>query len=67
MLRGFLIKLTALDGQLEDIKRELTPSSGSTEYRSRKDPDYSQKRQHLQSSSRLKTTLNHQRMHPATA
>jgi mitotic spindle assembly checkpoint protein MAD2B len=25
MLRGFLIKLTSLDGQLEDIKRESVP------------------------------------------
>lgn len=25
MLRGFLIKLTALDGQLEDIKRQSSP------------------------------------------
>jgi hypothetical protein len=28
MLRGFLIKLTSLDGQLEDIKGELALAEG---------------------------------------
>lgn len=63
MLRGFLIKLTALDGQLEDIKRELIffPLVSTAEKTSL------QRKLRSPSSSRRKTTLSHPPITPRTA